>query len=248
MKHLIFDIAITVHHAKLFSKGTNGPLLEVSEVESEKYYRGNITNYEEFVSLTKLHFKKHHKRIALIPPRVLFSGFFPSSSIREFIKKAVIESGSREVFLLDRSMAIAIGHSTHTELPDRRSYLMIDQDLLHVFAVDGINTVIDYTCELEMDYLSESSSKTLSRLGVGNVSPATITRIHKIFLDLKDRGFLQSGLFIWGNPDLDCAQQIISELNVDWTTINSECAIDGTLTVLNNLKSFLKFKNPQVGR
>lgn len=154
------------------------------------------------------------------------------------MKHILIESGARVVFLLERTMAVALGHSTVETVPKKRTYLLFDQDIIQVFAVDGMEVAIDYTCETEMDYFMDSRNSSFSMLGNNEVTPAAKERISALLSDLKERGFMESGIYVWGSTGEEQVHQILADNHRDGIAIKQEYAIQGALDVFKNIKKF----------
>lgn len=240
MKMFKCDIAITFYGEKLVSLGSREGRVEVSEFSLGDYRRGMLVSGEEFRRQIKQHYRKQLGRLRLIPPRVVFAGYFGHQSLRDWTKQILYESGARVVYFLERPMAVAIGHSISENIPARRAYLLLDQDVIQVLGVDGLEVTVNYACELELDYLHDLRQNVGSCLGIGGVSPAVRERILGFFNDLQGRGYLDSGVYVWGSSDQARADFIFDGSGFRWTTIKQEYAIEGTFQVMSDLKSLMR--------
>lgn len=234
------DIAMALHHGRLFSRSGRGLRVEISDVGLEDYRRGALHDRDLLVKLVRKHIRKHRKWTALLPPRVLFAGYFDGDCSRIQIKDALIAAGARDVVLLELAMAVALGHQESVSAPKKRTYLLRDKDIIQIFAVDDITIAASYVCELEMDFFQDSKSRETTVLGIAKISEQSAARIRDILADLKLKGFLNPGIYTWGDLGEPSFQTMLEEFTTACIPIQLDCAINGTARVASELNVLLK--------
>lgn len=233
-------LGLSLHGGTLVSIRHKTSTVVREALPPETYQHGMATDKEAFKKVIIKHRNAHNKGVMLFPPRMLFAGWFGGDSSRIFVKDCLIQSGARDVLLLELGMALAVGHQEESPENQKGVYVLVDGDLLQIYAVEKHQVITDHSCRAEIEILNDAKNRIVTPLNKPLFSDEAVERARSILRELKHGGFISSNVFLYGTAPQDpLIQQLLHETNLPVQVLSEDTLLKGLRKVLGELPSIL---------
>ncbi|WP_309386590.1 rod shape-determining protein [Cerasicoccus frondis] len=177
------------------------------------------------------------KHRSFVPPKVLICAYFRNEIQRRAIKDAAIHAGAREVWLLERPMAIGIGHETEQfEAQGRRIYLLWEPSRIEVSLLDTMR--IDRSLVIFAER-HEHSNRTSAESTLQPYSLSALQAVQSYIVQAQREGY--STINLWSPQELPGEHwDFLAEAAPNLEVTNPSALLNGAFHVLKDLKYFFK--------